>query len=125
MPRRRVGPRPARTAVSMGTSDTVFGSLADPKPSAAEGHIFVNPVEPEAYMAMVVRKNGSLTREQMRDRLPGASWKAFEAALRGKGFGQDGEEKTILTGFGHDGSQRESGGSDDFAGLRLKACGHT
>ncbi|MBM4141989.1 MAG: carbohydrate kinase [Lentisphaerae bacterium] len=84
-------------AVSMGTSDTVFGSLADPKPSASEGHIFVNPVEPEAYMAMVVHKNGSLTREQVRDRQPGGSWEAFETALRGTPPGNEGRIGFYIT----------------------------
>ena len=56
-------------AISLGTSDTVFGSLTAPKPSAAEGHIFANPVDPAAYMAMVCFKNGSLTREFIRDYL--------------------------------------------------------
>jgi len=68
-------------AISLGTSDTLFGSLAKPKPSASEGHIFANPVEPKAYMAMVVRKNGSLTRERVRDEAAGKSWDKFAKIL--------------------------------------------
>jgi xylulokinase len=64
-------------AVSLGTSDTMFGSLADPCPSGAEGHIFVNPVDPAAFMAMIVYKNGSLTREFVRDAVAGGQWETF------------------------------------------------
>lgn len=68
-------------AISLGTSDTMFGSLSVPKPSAAEGHIFANPVDPDGYMAMVVHKNGSLTREAVRDRDAGGSWDEFGRIL--------------------------------------------
>ncbi len=69
-------------AISLGTSDTVFGSLAEPHPSAEEGHIFVSPVQPEAFMAMIVFKNGSLTREMIRDTHAGGSWKTYDAMLQ-------------------------------------------
>ena len=68
-------------AISMGTSDTVFGSLAKPVPSAEEGHIFANPIVPDAYMALICYKNGSLTRERIRDERVGGSWDRFNAAL--------------------------------------------
>ncbi len=68
-------------AISLGTSDTVFGSLAQPVPSASEGHIFVNPVDPAGYMALVCYKNGSLTREHVRDEVAGGSWDAFNRML--------------------------------------------
>jgi xylulokinase len=68
-------------AISLGTSDTLFASLSDPKPSASEGHIFASPVDPAAYMAMIVYKNGSLTREDVRDRAANRSWKEFTAAM--------------------------------------------
>jgi xylulokinase len=69
-------------AISLGTSDTVFGSLAVPRPSAEEGHIFVSPVQPEAFMAMIVFKNGSLTREMIRDMYADGSWKTYDAMLQ-------------------------------------------
>ena len=72
---------PGDVAISLGTSDTEFGSLLEPQPSGVEGHIFVNPVDPEAYMAMVVRKNGSLTREFVRDACAGESWDRFSWLL--------------------------------------------
>ena len=68
-------------AISLGTSDTVFGALAAPEPSAAEGHIFGNPINPRGYMALICYKNGSLTREKVRDEFARGSWKAFEEAL--------------------------------------------
>ena len=68
-------------AISLGTSDTVFGSLAEPRPSASEGHIFANPVDPGGYMALICYKNGSLTREKIRDERAGGSWDAFSDAL--------------------------------------------
>lgn len=69
-------------AISLGTSDTLFGSLAEPKPCASEGHIFVNPVEPQAYMALICYKNGSLTREHVRDTVAGGSWETFDNLLQ-------------------------------------------
>ncbi|TKW23784.1 hypothetical protein SEVIR_3G009800v4 [Setaria viridis] len=53
---------PGDLAISLGTSDTVFGITAEAKPSL-EGHVFPNPVEPDGYMVMLCYKNGSLTRE--------------------------------------------------------------
>jgi xylulokinase len=73
--------RPGEVAVSMGTSDTMFGALSEPRPSASEGHIFANPVDPGGYMALICYKNGSLTREAVRDRYADGSWDAFAAAL--------------------------------------------
>ncbi|THG06539.1 hypothetical protein TEA_025038 [Camellia sinensis var. sinensis] len=53
---------PGDLAISLGTSDTVFGITNDPQPSL-EGHVFPNPVDPKSYMVMLCYKNGSLTRE--------------------------------------------------------------
>lgn len=39
-------------AVSLGTSDTLFLSLAKPT-TLPEGHILVNPVETNAFMALL------------------------------------------------------------------------
>lgn len=38
--------------VSLGTSDTLFLWIKEPKP-AVEGHIFCNPVDSDAYMALI------------------------------------------------------------------------
>ncbi|XP_045897576.1 xylulose kinase, partial [Micropterus dolomieu] len=69
------------TAVSLGTSDTLFLWIRRPRP-APEGHIFCNPVDRRAYMALLCFKNGSLTRERIRNECAGGSWEGFSAALR-------------------------------------------
>jgi xylulokinase len=68
-------------AISLGTSDTMFGALREPKPSASEGHIFVSPVDPQGYMAMIVYRNGSLTREAIRNAAASGSWDRFDTLL--------------------------------------------
>ncbi|XP_061660477.1 xylulose kinase isoform X2 [Syngnathoides biaculeatus] len=76
-------------AVSLGTSDTAFVWLQDARP-APEGHVFVNPVDWRHFMALLCFKNGSLTRERLRNRCAGASWERFSAALRQTPLGNDG-----------------------------------
>ncbi len=77
-------------AISLGTSDTVFGALSAPRPSASEGHIFGNPISPQGYMALICYKNGSLTRESVRDACAGKSWLRFDKALAATAPGNDG-----------------------------------
>ncbi|XP_068209917.1 xylulose kinase-like [Palaemon carinicauda] len=67
-------------AVSLGTSDTVFLWLDTPTPKL-EGHVFVNPVNSQAYMALLCFKNGSLTREKIRDENADGSWDIFNQLL--------------------------------------------
>ncbi len=81
---------PGDIAISLGTSDTVFGFLAEARPSADEGHIFANPVAPDAYMALLCYKNGSLTREYMRDLAAGGSWKTYADLLASTPCGNGG-----------------------------------
>ncbi|KAK1875379.1 Xylulose kinase [Dissostichus eleginoides] len=76
-------------AVSLGTSDTVFLWIADPRP-ALQGHVFCNPVREQAFMALLCFKNGSLTRERIRNQCAGASWELFSAALRDTPLGNGG-----------------------------------
>lgn len=71
---------PSDVAVSLGTSDTAFISLFTPKPSL-DGHIFVNPINEEHYMGLICFKNGSLTRERIRDSCADASWEIFNQLL--------------------------------------------
>jgi xylulokinase len=73
--------KPGDIAISLGTSDTEFGFLSEPRPSASEGHILVNPVDPEAYMALICYKNGSLTRELVRDEFAGGTWDSYNTSL--------------------------------------------
>ncbi|XP_067107749.1 xylulose kinase isoform X2 [Osmerus mordax] len=68
-------------AVSLGTSDTVFLWITEPHPTI-EGHIFCNPIDCQSYMALICFKNGSLTRERIRNECAGGSWEAFSLALQ-------------------------------------------
>ncbi|KAK9983103.1 hypothetical protein SO802_032628 [Lithocarpus litseifolius] len=72
---------PGDLAISVGTSDTVFGITKEPQPRL-EGHVFPNPVDPENYMVMLVYKNGSLTREDVRNRYAEKSWEVFNKFLQ-------------------------------------------
>ncbi|CAH0553307.1 unnamed protein product [Brassicogethes aeneus] len=67
-------------AVSLGTSDTVILWLNEPK-VVLDGHILCNPVNPEAYMALLCFKNGSRTRERIRDKCAEGSWDIFNQLL--------------------------------------------
>lgn len=71
---------PGDLAISLGTSDTVFGITSEPRPSL-EGHVFPNPVDPKCYMVMLCYKNGSLTREDVRNRCAERSWDVFNKSL--------------------------------------------
>lgn len=44
---------PGDVAISLGTSDTVFLWLSGKPTPSLEGHVFCNPVDPEAYMALL------------------------------------------------------------------------
>lgn len=81
--------QPGDIAVSLGTSDTVFLWLQFPRP-ALEGHVFINPVDPQHFMALLCFKNGSLVRERVRDAAGGGSWESFSSALTQTPLGNDG-----------------------------------
>ncbi|KAF7830080.1 xylulose kinase 2 [Senna tora] len=72
---------PGDLGISLGTSDTVFMITKDPNPGL-EGHVFPSPVDSEGYMVMLVYKNGSLTREDVRDRFAEKSWDTFNKFLQ-------------------------------------------
>jgi len=66
---------PGDVAISLGTSDTFFGVMKDCHVDPhGEGHVFVSPTGD--YMTLICFKNGSLAREQVRDRF-GLDWKSF------------------------------------------------
>ncbi|KAJ9166407.1 hypothetical protein P3X46_021170 [Hevea brasiliensis] len=71
---------PGDLAISLGTSDTVFGIATDPQPRL-EGHVLPNPVDTEGYMVMLCYKNGSLTREDIRNHCAEKSWEIFNKFL--------------------------------------------
>ncbi|KAJ3696159.1 hypothetical protein LUZ60_001536 [Juncus effusus] len=72
--------KPGDLAISLGTSDTVFGITSEAKPSL-EGNVFPNPVNPNCYMVMLCYKNGSLTREDVRNKYADQSWDVFNQYL--------------------------------------------
>lgn len=78
-------------AISLGTSDTVFMWINKPKPSAIHGHILCNPLDYNAYFAMTCYKNGSQTRERIRDSYAKSSWKLFSNYLENTPRGNDGK----------------------------------
>ena len=60
--------REGRVAVSLGTSDVIFGLMEEPRvDSTGTGHVFGAPTG--AFMGLTVFKNGSLARERVRDAL--------------------------------------------------------
>ncbi len=82
-------------AVSLGTSDTIFGIMPTARPSEdGTGHVFASPTG--AYMGMTVFKNGSLAREHVRDDYK-MDWRAFSAALSKTPAGNNGA--TMLPWF--------------------------
>lgn len=72
--------RPGDLGLSLGTSDTLFIWLEEPKPQLT-GHVWPNPVQEDAYMALLCYKNGSLTRERIRDSCADKSWEIFSELL--------------------------------------------
>jgi xylulokinase len=81
--------RPGQVAISLGTSDTYFGTMAECRTDAAgEGHVFVAPTG--AYMSLICFKNGSLARERVRD-LYGLDWSGFSRALASTPPGNQGK----------------------------------
>ncbi|XP_052758165.1 xylulose kinase [Galleria mellonella] len=67
--------------LSLGTSDTLLCGLSRPAAPPA-GHVLVGPTPAAPYMALLCFANGSLTRQNHRDRLAGPSWDAFNDLLR-------------------------------------------
>ena len=71
--------REGRVAISLGTSDTIFGLMREPRVDATgTGHVFGAPTGD--FMSLTVFKNGSLARERIRD-AHSMSWAAFSQAL--------------------------------------------
>jgi xylulokinase len=75
-------------AISMGTSDVIFGLMCEPRVDATgTGHVFGSPTG--EFMGLTVFSNGSLARERVRDTF-GLGWKEFSAALETTRPGNDG-----------------------------------
>ena len=68
-----------RVAISLGTSDTIFGPMATPCVDASgTGHVFASPIG--GFMGLTCFRNGSLARERVRDMF-GFTWSQFSDAL--------------------------------------------
>ena len=68
--------RPGGVALSLGTSDTFFGTMKTCRTDArGEGHVFVSPTGD--YMTLICFKNGSLAREKIRERYGLKNWEDF------------------------------------------------
>ena len=69
--------RPGKVVVSLGTSDTLFAALPEPRTDPGGfGHVFGNPAG--GFMSLICFRNGSLAREAVRDEW-GLGWEDFEA----------------------------------------------
>jgi xylulokinase len=68
--------KPGRVALSLGTSDTLFACMDEPRSSElGEGAVFASP-DGEHFMALICFLNGSLAREAVRDQY-GLDWQGF------------------------------------------------
>ena len=68
--------REGMIAVSLGTSDTFFGTMKKCRTDdRGEGHVFGSPAGD--YMTLICFKNGSLAREKVRELYGIKDWKAF------------------------------------------------
>jgi xylulokinase len=71
--------REGRVAISLGTSDTIFGLMKEPRvDSSGTGHVFASPTG--EYMGLTCFSNGSLAREHVQDSF-GFTWTDFSRAL--------------------------------------------
>jgi len=73
--------REGMVAISLGTSDTYFGTMRKCRTDAhGEGHVFVSPTGD--YLTLICFKNGSLAREKIRDACGIKDWEKFGEALK-------------------------------------------
>lgn len=81
--------QPGQAALSLGTSDTLFACLDEPRlPVTGEGALFASP-DGAHYMALICFLNGSLAREAVRDRY-GLDWAGFSRGLAATAPGNGG-----------------------------------
>ena len=80
--------REGLVAISLGTSDTIFGLMREPRVNPEGiGHVFGSPTG--EFMGITVFRNGSLAREKIRDDF-GLTWAQFSRALDATPAGNDG-----------------------------------
>ncbi|XP_062570095.1 xylulose kinase-like isoform X2 [Saccostrea cucullata] len=84
-----VAPKLGDAIISLGSSDTVFSWLSN-QTVELDGNVFVNPIDSETYMSLVCFKNGSLTRERIKDERAEGSWDKFSEYLKNTPMGNNG-----------------------------------
>lgn len=68
--------------ISLGTSDTVLVYLKQGAAKATtESHLMAHPTDPTGFMGMLCYKNGSLTREHIRNEYASGDWAKFNEYL--------------------------------------------
>lgn len=68
--------------ISLGTSDTVLMYLKQGAAKATtESHLMAHPTDPKGFMGMLCYKNGSLTREYIRNEYASGDWQKFNEYL--------------------------------------------
>jgi xylulokinase len=112
--------REGRVAVSLGTSDVIFGLMEAPRvDGTGTGHVFGAPTG--AFMGLTVFKNGSLARERVRDAFD-LSWPDFSKLLESTPYGNKGRiflpwyEPEITPPVSTAGVHRYGLAEDDVAG---------
>jgi len=112
--------REGMVAISLGTSDTYFGTMKDCRfDPRGEGHVFVSPTGD--YVTLICFKNGSLAREKVKDSF-GLDWDGFSRALSTAPPGNDGKvmlpyfEPEIVPNVFEPGVRRIGLEEDDISG---------
>ncbi|MCH2204296.1 MAG: hypothetical protein MK132_00275 [Lentisphaerales bacterium] len=73
------GALPGTAVISLGTSDTFFAAMSNPVSDPnGFGHVFGNPAG--GFMSLICFRNGSLTREKLKDKF-NLDWDAFSKAI--------------------------------------------
>jgi xylulokinase len=81
--------KPGQAAISLGTSDTFFGTMAECHTDEnGEGHVFGSPTG--GYLTLICFKNGALAREKIRAQYKIADWKKFGALVASTPPGNNG-----------------------------------
>jgi xylulokinase len=81
--------KPGQVAVSLGTSDTFFGTMEKCQTDEnGEGHVFGSPTG--GYMTLICFKNGSLAREKIRELYGIKNWDEFGKLVAQTKPGNDG-----------------------------------
>lgn len=83
--------RPGEVAISLGTSDVLFGVTNEPKPNENEGSILIHPLDPCNYMMMLVFKNGAMTRNFIKNSnfAEDKDWSKFNEAIKKTSVGSN------------------------------------